>query len=43
VRTRSVEEFETFLMKQVLAHPSVATASSNLALRQHKRTPVLPI
>lgn len=43
VRTYSVEEFESFLMKQVLAHPSVARASSNLALRQHKRTPVLPI
>ena len=43
VRARSVEEFETFLMKQVLSQPGVATASSNLALRQHKRTAILPI
>jgi Lrp/AsnC family transcriptional regulator len=43
VRTRTVEEFETFLMKQVLSQPGVATASSNLALRQHKRSAVLPI
>ena len=43
VRTRSVEEFESFLMREVLGHPGVATASSNLALRQHKRSAVLPI
>lgn len=43
VRTLSVEDFENLLMKHLLGHPSFATASSNIALRQQKRTAVLPI
>jgi Lrp/AsnC family transcriptional regulator len=43
VRTPTVEDFEHFLMQQLLAHPSVATASSNIVLRQHKHTTALPL
>ena len=43
VRTRTVEEFEHFLMQDLLAHKSVATASSNIVLRQHKHTTALPL
>lgn len=43
VRTKSVLDFETFLMEQILGHPSVASASSQISLRQHKYSTELPI
>jgi len=43
LRTRSVGEFEHILMERVLAHESVAQASSQIALRQHKYTTALPL
>ncbi|MCG8440311.1 MAG: Lrp/AsnC family transcriptional regulator [Caulobacterales bacterium] len=43
VRTPSVTAFEEFLMTRILAHPSVLTASSQIALRQLKYTTALPL
>nr|WP_070959248.1 Lrp/AsnC family transcriptional regulator [Hyphomonas sp. Mor2] len=43
VRARSVSEFETFLMERVLGHKSVASAVSQVALRQHKYSTEFPI
>lgn len=43
VRTPTVEDFERFLMKDLLAHPSVASTATQLVLRQHKGSHVLPI
>ena len=42
VRTRTVEEYESFLMNDLLAHPSVASSASHLVLRQHKNTTIIP-
>lgn len=42
VRTPTVEDYESFLMNDLLAHPSVATTATHLALRQHKNTTILP-
>jgi Lrp/AsnC family transcriptional regulator len=43
IRTKSVSAFELILMDHVLAHPAVAAASSQVALRQHKYATTLPI
>lgn len=43
LRTQSVGEFEHILMEQILADDSVAQASSQIALRQHKYTTALPL
>lgn len=43
VRMPTVEEFERFLMEELLAHPSVASTSSQLVLRQHKNVTALPV
>lgn len=43
VRTSTVSAFETILMEDILGHPAVATASSNIALRQSKYTTALPL
>ncbi|MDJ0698491.1 MAG: Lrp/AsnC family transcriptional regulator [Woeseiaceae bacterium] len=42
-RSRSVGEFERLLMDRILAHDSVASATSQFALRQHKYSTALPI
>ncbi len=38
----SVEDYEQFIMRELLGHPSVATAASNFALRQVKYTTAIP-
>lgn len=38
----SVADYERFLMRELLSHPSVATASSHFALSQVKYTTALP-
>lgn len=38
-----VEQYETFLMRTLLAHPAVATASSHFALSVVKYTTELPV
>lgn len=43
IRARSVGEFERLLMDRILAHESVASATSQFALRQHKYTTALPL
>lgn len=43
IRTKNVGAFELILMDHVLAHPAVAAASSQVALRQHKYTTALPV
>ena len=43
VRARSVEDFEHFLMDEILAHPSVATTRTQLVLQQKKNTTALPL
>ena len=43
VRTAGVAEFESFLMEKILPHPAVSSATSQIALRQHKYTTALPI
>ena len=43
LRTQSVGEFEHILMERLLADDSVAQASSQIALRQHKYTTALPL
>ena len=42
VRTRTVEDYESFLMNELLAHPSVASSATHLVLRQHKNTTIIP-
>ena len=43
IRTHSVGEFEQILMERILAEDSVAQASSQIALRQHKYSTALPL
>lgn len=43
VRCRSVSDFERFLMEDILSHPAVEAASSQISLRQHKYTTALPV
>ena len=43
LRTRTVAAFERFLMDELLAHPSVASSSSQLVLRHHKNSTALPL
>ena len=43
LRTHSVLDFEHILMDKILADDSVAQASSQIALRQHKYTTALPL
>lgn len=43
IRTHSVGEFEHLLMDKLLADDSVAQASSQIALRQHKYSTALPL
>lgn len=43
VRSRSVRDFERFLMDEILNHPGVESASSQIALRQHKYTTAFPL
>lgn len=43
LRTHSVGEFEQILMDKILANESVAQASSQIALRQHKYSTALPL
>ncbi|KNG94262.1 Lrp/AsnC family transcriptional regulator [Pseudaestuariivita atlantica] len=43
VRMRDVAAFERFLMERLLAHPSVASAHSQLVLREVKSGPALPV
>jgi Lrp/AsnC family transcriptional regulator len=43
VRASSVGAFEQILMEQILPHASVASASSQIALRQHKYSTALPL
>lgn len=43
VRCGSVEDFETLLMHHILAHDSVANASSQFALRHIKAETALPL
>lgn len=43
VRAKSVLDFEAFLMDRVLGHKSVASASSQISLRQHKYSTELPL
>jgi Lrp/AsnC family transcriptional regulator len=40
---RDIESYEELLMNKILSHPSVASASSNIVLRQQKYTTELPI
>lgn len=43
IRVSDIKAYEMLLMDKILAHPSVASASSNITLREHKFTTVLPI
>lgn len=43
IRANSVGAFEQMLMEQILPHASVASASSQIALRQHKYSTALPL
>ncbi|WP_326525038.1 Lrp/AsnC family transcriptional regulator [Sphingomonas sp.] len=43
ILTRSVEEYENFIMKILFVHPSVKTGSSRFALAMVKYTTALPI
>ena len=43
IRASSVGAFEQLLMEQILPHASVASASSQIALRQHKYSTALPL
>jgi DNA-binding Lrp family transcriptional regulator len=38
IRVRDIKDYELLLMDKILSHPSVASASSNIALREHKFT-----
>jgi DNA-binding Lrp family transcriptional regulator len=43
IAVRDVADYDRFVMRGVLAHPSVAHAASNFALRQVKYTTEIPI
>ena len=43
IRSRSVSDFERFLMDEILSHPGVESASSQIALRQNKYNTALPV
>ena len=43
VRTQSVSDFEHFLMEKILGNKSVATASSQISLRQLKFSTEIPL
>jgi len=43
IAVRDVEDYDRFVMRGVLAHPSVANAASNFALRQVKYTTEIPV
>ncbi len=43
IAVRDVADYDRFIRRGVLAHPSVATAASNFALRQVKYTTEIPV
>ena len=43
IAVKDVADYDRFVMRGVLAHPSVANAASNFALRQVKYTTEIPI
>lgn len=43
VRVRDIKAYEVLLMDKILSHPSVASASSNIVLREHKFTTKLEL
>ena len=43
IAVRDVADYDRFVMRGVLAHPSVANAASNFALRQVKYTTAIPV
>ena len=43
IRTKTVGHFAKLLMDEILAQKAVASASSNIALRQRKYTTTLPL
>lgn len=43
VRTRDMQDFESVLMDTILSHPTVLSAVSNISLREHKFTTILPL
>jgi DNA-binding Lrp family transcriptional regulator len=43
IAVRDVADYDRFIMRGVLAHPSVANAASNFALRQVKYTTEIPL
>ncbi|MEA3003369.1 MAG: hypothetical protein QOH81_2157 [Sphingomonadales bacterium] len=43
IAVRDVADYDRFIMRGVLAHPSVAGAASNFALRQVKYTTEIPV
>ena len=43
IAVKDVADYDRFIMRGVLAHPSVANASSNFALRQVKYTTEIPV
>lgn len=43
IRARDIAAFEEFLMNRILGHPSVASAYSQIALRQTKYSTELPL
>ena len=43
IAVRDVADYDRFVMRGVLAHPSVASAASNFALRQVKYTTEIPL
>ena len=43
VAVRDVADYERFLMRELLRHPTVATAASHFALSQVKQTTALPV
>ncbi|HEV2080712.1 MAG TPA: Lrp/AsnC family transcriptional regulator [Allosphingosinicella sp.] len=43
IAVRDVADYDRFIMRGVLAHPTVANAASNFALRQVKYTTEIPV
>lgn len=43
IRVAGVAEYEAFLMERLLAHPSVASASSSFSLKELKYSTALPL
>ena len=43
VVVRDVADYERFLMRELLRHPTIATAASHFALSQVKQTTALPV